>query len=142
VLDPTLVVADRVIVPALEVHDGARARTMSFPLSTPDPVSARIEAARGLLEEAMQLGIGGLPASYGERLTRAGRALEEVALYGLGRRLGALAALIAARRAGELNAVAPAFFDAAVRLAVLDEVLDRRARSRGPEDSATARALP
>ncbi len=121
-LDPTLVVADRVVAPDVEERGGSGAlATVRQAAASPGRVAQRLEAAHGILEEAFHLGLTATPSSYDARLERVTRDLEEVGARGLADRLTAYAVMRARRRAGEDVPVAPSFFDAAIRVELARE---------------------
>ncbi|MBN8609600.1 MAG: hypothetical protein J0L92_03395 [Deltaproteobacteria bacterium] len=122
VIDPTLVVADRVVAPDVEERGehGALASAVSH---RPPPAAAavRLEAARAVLEEAFHLGLTAVPSSHEARVERAARELEEIGARGLSRRLRRYRDARVRRRAGDTLSVPDAFFDAAVRVALAME---------------------
>lgn len=122
VIDPTLVVADRVVAPDVEERGehGALASAVSH---RPPPAAAavRLEAARAVLEEAFHLGLAAVPSSHEARVERAARELEEIGARGLSRRLRRYRDARVRRRAGETVSVPDAFFDAAIRVALAME---------------------
>ena len=145
-IEPTLLVADRVVVPSVEERGGAGslpALPKDVSARPVDPVGARLEAARSLLEEALELGLTSTPPSFDGRLERAARELMEVGARDLSERLAALGATRARRRAGEDVAVAPPFFDAAIRVALAFEAQKRLPSAlEAGALSATEQALP
>jgi hypothetical protein len=119
VIDPTLVVADRVVAPDVEERGdhGALASVTSH-RPPPTRAAARLEAARALLEEAVHLGLSSVPSSHESRLERAIRELDEIGARGLARRLDRYREARVKRRAGEEVSVSAAFCDAAIRVAL------------------------
>jgi hypothetical protein len=135
VIDPTLVVADRVVAPDVEERGdhGALASVTSH-RPPPTRAAARLEAARALLEEAVHLGLSSVPSSHESRLERAIRELDEIGARGISRRLERYRDARVKRRAGEDASVSSAFFDAAIRVSLALEAarnvsLDAMARS-------------
>jgi len=134
VLTPTMVVADRVVVPVLEE-----------PNSTPSLVSAtahepppdRLEAARTLLEEAFHLGLTSVSSSYEQRLERAASHLEAIGAAGLTERLRHFGKALSATRAGRDAELAARFFDASIRIALAIEARSSLGAPITPLDSAT-----
>jgi hypothetical protein len=118
VLTPTMVVADRVIVPVLEAPDGTP-KLASAVVHEPPP--DRLEAARSLLEEAFHLGLMSVSSSYEQRLERAARDLEAVGAAGLSERLQRFRQALRSMRAGSDAELTARFFDASIRLALAIE---------------------
>lgn len=119
VIEPTLVVADRVVVP--DIEDGTfaglpRGRAMTID----DPVSARLEATQHALEEIVQLGIHGVTSAHEMRLEEAAEGLSELGMSSMAARTKAVAeCLRAARHAQSIESdrqAARAVIDAAIRL--------------------------
>jgi hypothetical protein len=144
VIDPTLVVADRVVAPDVEERgDHGALASVTGHRPPPTRAAARLEAARALLEEAVHLGLSSVPSSHESRLERAIRELEEIGARGLARRFEHYREARVKRRTGEEVSVSAAFFDAAVRVALALEAarsvsLDMLARSAASRDEPTS----
>lgn len=124
VVEPTMVVADRVIVPDVEdvpAGDLPRGR-IRFARSA---VSERVEAVGRALEEIVQLGVQGLVATHEARLEEAAKALDQLGVASIAER--ARAVVEAVRRARRSpgreaeRAAAQAVIDCAIRVELARE---------------------
>ena len=124
VVEPTLVVAERVVVPDVEdsgAFDLPRGRVRAHR----DRVGERLDAAWSALEELAQLGIRGTTAAHGERLEAAASGLAALGMGSITARVQRAALEVARARGGDepdaLRAAAGAIVDAAIRLELARE---------------------
>lgn len=124
VVEPTLVVAERVVVPDVEdcgAFDLPRGRVRPHR----DRVGERLDAAWSALEELAQLGIRGTTAAHGERLEAAAAGLAALGMGSITARVQRAALEVARARGGgepeALRAAAGAIVDAAIRLELARE---------------------
>ncbi len=115
VVDPTLVTADRVVVPDVEdatPTDLPRGRASA----ATDPIGQRLDAAWSVLEELIQLGVRGTPPTFEARCHASIADLRSHGLAGLADRLHTAAITIAKARTGDLHEAIHAVLDAAITL--------------------------
>lgn len=118
VLTPTMLVADRVIVPVLEAP--SRASALASAVVHPPPPDP-LETARALLEEGFHLGLASVSSSYERRLAGAVSGLEGIGAVGLSERLERFRKALGATRAGIAASLGARFFDASIRVALAIE---------------------
>lgn len=136
VVEPTMVVADRVVVPDVE-EAPQRGLERGVIRAAPDAVGRALARAGSLLEEVVQLGPAGVSASFDARAREALDELRGLALASVARRLEALRVATLEARDGDPSAVARAAracIDAGIRVAVAAE------RAASPVTDATATA--
>lgn len=124
VIDPTMIVADDVVVP--DVEDAPETELPRGQAKRPpDRVAERLDQGISALEEIAQLGLHGLSTTYDARLHAAIAALDEVGAKGISDRLKrAREAVATARRApsdASAKAAVRAVIDAAIRLEIAAE---------------------
>ncbi|MBJ6763783.1 hypothetical protein JGU66_23675 [Myxococcaceae bacterium JPH2] len=116
-LEPTLLTADRVVVPDLDAGEAVRPlRGGPSRGDAADPLRARIDALAGLLEEALHRGLRHLEGDYPERACALAVTLEDAGLRDLGLRLRRLGESIVAGREAAWD-----WAHAAIRLALLED---------------------
>ena len=125
VVDPTLVAADRVIVP--DVEDGG---TIELPRGRMRSAENRVDAAIGmaevLVEEIVQLGLAGITSTYEARSSKCVAKLGELGLVSLATRMARVETALRVARAEPTDearrAAARSVLDAAIRLALCREL--------------------
>jgi hypothetical protein len=123
VIEPTMVVADRVIVPDVEESSPFDVPRGHAP-SAVGPLDRALAAAQSLLEEAVQLGVSGVPSSFDDRTTHAVEQLRQLGIGSLAAHIERTRDAIRRVRAGDGAAsadAAAAIVDAAIRLELVRE---------------------